>query len=214
MRRDPLDLRLLPAAAVCWAVALLAIVSSARIALGLGTTLLGVSVLTAAGVWASVQRPGRREDSRASTIRLVAVQIVMCFGLAGGVALSTGLSQHQLEHSGWTEAVTSDLPLTVTVRLRADPQPIATESFAGEPRQRAEVHVLDYREAGESQPESVDTSAVLFTDADEELKVGARYQTQVMVSPADQDERATAVLRPFTSGHGDHWAQEVGEDAW
>lgn len=204
---QPLDLRLLPAALVAWVAALTAIYSAAEVSLRLGAVLGAVGVVSAAVLWLL---------PRASSAALwgTAVQSVLCLVIGACVMISAGMTQHRQESTGWAEAVESDIPVQLTLRVSTDPQPLVSPGPHGEESSgiRTQAVVTHARLGAEQQPQRIGSDVVLFDRGDEpaELVAGRRYRLTATLSPARSGDQAAALVTPF----GDHEPQSLPEDSW
>lgn len=212
MGRQPLDLRLLPAASAAWATALTVVYSSAVISLSLGMVLTATTVLLAAALLLL-----GRESSRPLRIRGPALHLLLCAGLSAGVAFSAALTQYDHQQSGWNEAIASDAPVEVSLRVNADAQPLQRPQLDGQPGTRAQAVVDSFRTPGQQHavPARADVVVIhTLTEDTEPLRAGYRYQALVSATPTGPGERATAVLYPFGSQDltelpADRWTQSA-----
>ena len=195
--REPLDLRLLPAAISCWAAALLAVHSTAAGSLRLAAALGLLAVV------ALLLLPLGRRSPR---IAAVLPQLLLCAGLAAGVALSAAQTHYGHQASGWNQAVESEAPVEVTFRVTRDSHPFAPrgDQQAG---YRTEAVVISHRSPGAEHERSVTAEVLIFSDA--ELRAGHRYRALVSAAPTASGDRTTALLRSF----GDQSPQQLPPDA-
>lgn len=192
--RTPLDLRLLPAALVCWAVAWAAVHLPSAAALRLGTILSVCGVALAVIVWCAARRPP------------LALQMVLCCVLGGATALSAGGTMHGHGASGWDDVTRSEVPAEVIFRVIEDARPVAQPDFGGSPRIMAEAEVLRVDHGDGDGLGVVSAPVVVVMTWGEEaaaepsslpLTAGHRYRATVRTSATDPGQRATALLIPF-----------------
>ena len=229
----PLDLRLAPAAATAWGAALTAVHIRWEDGLLLGRMLLAGALLLA--VFLVVSGTLRRRDTRGGDVRgrharrrhahrrhawerlsTVLLHMVLCSALAGLVALGAAETQRDAELSGWTEAVESEVPLRVTLRVSGDAQRLDRPGFDGGQRLLAEVTVDSAVLSGRQDPSAVGSPAVLIVPLaegsapEETLTAGQRYEGLLRPAPASPGDRATALLFPF----GEDGLTELPPDRW
>lgn len=182
-RHQPLDLRLLPAAFMGWAVALVVVHSmperSACWALGL--VLIAVLAVITSLILAR----------RSPAWHKVMLQLVLCAGVGAGVAFSAAGTQYSHQDSGWTAAVQSEVPVEVTFRVTRDPFPFERRGADDESGYRSQAVVHSFG-TGQQQ---VRAEAMVFTDA--ELRAGHRYTGMMRAVPTEAGDRATALLYSF-----------------
>lgn len=193
--RTPLDLRLLPAALVCWAAAWAAVHLSGTSALRLGSVLLIWAVMLGAGAWL------------ADRWRPAVLQVVLCCAAGGATVLSAGQTMHSHQISGWDEVVDSEGSVEVVWRVLEDARESARPDFDGSPRIMAEAEVLWVEVRGRELIKPVGAPAVIVMSLGEEeewdgpaslpLQAGHRYRDTVRVLPTAAGERPTALLIPF-----------------
>lgn len=204
---QPLDLRLLPAALVAWAAALTAVHSAAETSLRLGAVLGGVGLISAAAL---ALLP------RASSARLwgTAVQTVLCLVIGACVMVSAGMAQHRQQSSGWAEAVDSDVPVEVTLRISADPRPLAGPSPTGDDAAgTCTPAVVTHARLGTEEARQHIGADVVLIDRDAapvRLVAGKRYRLTARLAPTGSGNQVTALVMPF----GDHEPQLLPEDSW
>ncbi|RJN31154.1 ComEC/Rec2 family competence protein [Nesterenkonia natronophila] len=194
MNRQALDLRLLPSALAGWVAALVAVNITVSVSLRVGSGLLaGALILTAAAL--VLRRPQSSESAgeRASFYRprrlaAVMLHLALSAGVATGATLSAAQTQYTQAESGWSDAVESPVPLSVTFRVTRDALPVQQRSGDG---YRSQAIVLSFGE----EEQTVRARAVVFTDA--ELQAGHRYTSQVRLSSTSSAHRSTAIMRPF-----------------
>lgn len=231
----PLDLRLLPAALAAWIAASAAVhlpwTAAAR---------LGWTAVIAAPALGLVLLLMRRVSGGAHTCligwcRHLLLHCVLCCLIAATVALSAASPQRAAEEAGWTEAVTSEIPFEVVVRVNGDAQLLDRPGFDGEDRLLAQVSVESAQLPGADSAHgagntegagstegaaALGVAAVLIVSVGEvsahgggtELVAGQRYRGTVRASPTESGDRATALLFPFgqegmTALSPDRWTQ-------
>lgn len=211
-QRQALDLRLVPASLAGWATALVVVHSGFPISLHVGSWLFAGALLATVGVFAL---RGARSSAQATTTatpswwrrtEVLILHMALSAGVASGVALSAAQTQHSHQESGWADAVTSEVPVSVTFRVTRDALPVQQLSGDG---YRSQAIVTSWGE--NSHP--VRAEVVIFTDT--ELEAGHRYTATMRLSSTAAAERATAVLRPFGSDEPrqqspDRWAHISG----
>lgn len=232
----PLDLRLLPAALAAWIAA-----SAAAHLPWTAAARLGWTAVIAAPALGLLLLLMRRRSTGAHTrligwCRHLLLHSVLCCLVAATVALSAAMPQRAAEEAGWTEAVTTELPFEVVVRVNGDAQLLDRPGFDGEDRLLAQVSVesaqLPSSDAadGDGSADSADgldgtdgavalgAAAVLIVSVGEvsadsgstELVAGQRYRGIVRASPAESGDRATALLFPF----GQDGLTALSPDRW
>lgn len=215
-RRQPLDLRLLPAALAAWAAALAAVRVSWETSRALALSLL-LCAVAAAVIAVLLFLRGSQQQARQGAAQpdlserpgvAVAVQAVMCLIIAAGVFASAASSVHQLAASGWTHTTQSPVPVEVTLRMGEDPQQTLRRAPGGAEQVRARVTVLAI--SGEEVSPQIGAEAVLLADAEqaEHMQSGHRYRLKVTATALEQAERATALLFPF----GETTVVQLGAD--
>ncbi|MCS3781998.1 ComEC/Rec2 family competence protein [Tsukamurella ocularis] len=107
--REQLDLRLLPAAIICWAAAAVALISAAAA----WWTAAGLAAVAAGAVVA------RRRDPR-PTAQMVCIVVAAAAGLGAGVAVSVALRVHDRERAAIADF---DAPGSVEIVLEVDEWP-------------------------------------------------------------------------------------------
>lgn len=192
MQRNRLDLRLLPAALAGWAAALVAVHSSGSVSLHLGGALVAASLGCASAALLGRRKCPAHAHGERWVMRdrggTVLLHLALSVGVAAAVTLSAAQTQHTHEESGWSEAVESPIPISVTFRVTRDASPVQQRSGDG---YRSDAAVLSFGE--NDQP--VRAHAVVFTDT--ELRAGHRYTSKMLLSATDSAERSTAVMRPW-----------------
>ncbi|WP_300342937.1 ComEC/Rec2 family competence protein [Nesterenkonia sp.] len=206
--RQPLDLRLLPAACLSWAAAFAAISSSASVSLGLGLTLALVACALGLALWLLPQ-------AAASRMWPVALQALLCTAVCCAVALSAAGDQRRWEETGWNQAVDSGVPIQVQLRVTADPAPLAPadseldwgSETAGH---RAAAEVLQAELPGSPAAQQIEAPVVLIDRSGQagDLQAGQRYSGLVTLGETEGADRATAVAAPF----GDEAFTRLPED--
>lgn len=212
--RQPLDLRLLPAACAAWLAALLVLPASAGDALRLGV----VALSTALTMVLALCLLARTVTSRWWGVSL---HVVLALAVVGAVCLSAGAVHHRMDTTGWQDAVKDGVPVEATLRITEDSQPVGgpgTED-ATQLRVRAVVLSAALPHAGGA-PRSVRNvraDVVLITDAptpgeSAPVVAGQRYSGWITTSETTPGDRATALVKPL-SAQGlveeppDTWAQ-------
>jgi competence protein ComEC len=194
MNRQALDLRLLPAALAGWVAALVAVHSAVSASLRIGGGLLAGALIVAASALL-LRRPRSSESAgeRASFYRwrrlaAVMLHLALSAGVAAGATFSAAQTQYTQAESGWSDAVESPVPLSVTFRVTRDALPVQQRSGDG---YRSQAVVLSFGE----QDQTVRAHAVVFTDT--ELQAGHRYTSQLRLSSTSAADRSTAIMRPL-----------------
>lgn len=232
----PLDLRLLPAALAAWIAA-----SAATHLPWAAAARLGWTAVIAAPALGLLLLLMRRRSTGAHTrligwCRHLLLHSVLCCLVAATVALSAAMPQRAAEEAGWTEAVTTELPFEVVVRVNGDAQLLDRPGFDGEDRLLAQVSVESAQlpgsdaadgDGGADSADGLDgtdgavalgAAAVLIVSVGEvsadsgstELVAGQRYRGTVRASPAESGDRATALLFPF----GQDGLTALSPDRW
>lgn len=209
-RRQPLDLRLLPAACAGWGAALLVLPAEAGAALGLGAVLMGTAVLMGAALCLVPRGQGARWWA-------LCLQVTLSIAVAGAVALSAGHVHHTMETSGWSDAVQDGAPVHVTLRVTEDAVPVGgpTVDRPGQVRVRAVVHTAALPEREERTEVGADVVLLAPSEPEDtaaEWVAGKRYSGWVSTTATEGVDRASALLVPLgpdelSAEPADRWSQ-------
>ncbi|MBE1524020.1 DNA internalization-related competence protein ComEC/Rec2 [Nesterenkonia lutea] len=202
MTSRPLDLRLLPAALAAWASALAAVHLPWAQALQLGWTLVVAGVLLTLTAWLL---------NRLFTDP-TPLHVLLCCVVAGLVALTVGADARELSARGWHQAVESEAPVTVTLRVTGQPQLLSERGFGGAEQVLGEAVVEQAIWTDREVPSALDASVVIIeelTGPDLPFTAGRRYQGLAQLTPAENGQRATAVVFPY----GEQ-LEELPADRW
>ncbi|HKR49741.1 MAG TPA: ComEC/Rec2 family competence protein [Pseudonocardiaceae bacterium] len=175
----PLDLRLVPAALAGWAVVL------AGLYLGsVAAAALGAGGLLAAG---------------AAALRRRSAAVLAVGGVTAALALVVGVQTWQVEHHPVRAAAERGSAATVLVRVRDDPQAIASSGYGGRRPQPQQVVVRAELEAAEVAGHRWRTGGrvVLLAPAQgwTGLLPGQRVRAAGLLAAPDRSDLTVAVLR-------------------
>ncbi|NLS10177.1 MBL fold metallo-hydrolase [Nesterenkonia sp. MY13] len=206
---QPLDLRLLPAVLVLWPAAFFGVGLTVT-ALRVTATVLVLAAALGIGCWLLTSA---RRRLRGISVRSLLAHSVLCAGVAAAVLLTVANTKDGWVQSGWADAVASDVPVEVTLRITGDAQPLQSRGFDGTDQVRLPVRVLSYRSPGGETFTAVGAEAVAIlpaqnhasagsestTAAQAPLEAGSRYRGLMQAGQTASTDRVTAVLRPFGS---------------
>ncbi|WP_430333185.1 ComEC/Rec2 family competence protein [Rhodococcus sp. ACT016] len=124
-RERPLDLRLVPSAAACWAVTLVGLLAGWRPAMVVAIALAGVGTLAAALlVW-------RRGRATRPVLIDVGVVVVAAALLGAGFAAAIAVRAHAVAVHPLVHKAATGASATLTVVLADDPKPLRSKGFGG-----------------------------------------------------------------------------------
>ncbi len=175
----PHDLRLVPAAVTGWAVVLTGLYLGS-----LAAAALGVAGLLVAG---------------AAALRGRSATVLAVGGVAAALALVVGTQAWQVEHHPVREAAERGSVATVLVRLRDDPQAVASAGYGGRRPQPQRMVISAELEAAELAGHQWRTGGrvVLLTPAQgwTGLLPGQRVRATGLLAAPDRSDLTVAVLR-------------------
>jgi len=188
-RARPLDLRLVPSAAICWAATIVGMLAGWRAAATLGLGLAGAGALAAGiALW------GRRRGVP-STVVGVAVATVAATLLGAGFAAAIAVRAHAVAVHPLAGKAADGASATLSVVLADDPKPLRGQGFGGARRLMIRASLQSVTDAGGTT--GVGGSVVVFAEAAqwENLLPGQRVTLRGRLTEPERSDLTVAVVR-------------------
>ncbi|MDH6678329.1 competence protein ComEC [Rhodococcus sp. LBL1] len=188
-RVRPLDLRLVPSAAACWAATIVGMLGGWRAAAVLGIVLAGVGALSAVTVvW--VRRRG------ASPIVVgVGVAAVAAALLGAGFAAAIAVRAHAVAVHPLAAKAATQASATLTVVVDDDPKPLRSSGFGGRRQLMIRASLRSVTDAGGTT--SAGGSVLVFAEAPqwENLLPGQQVSLRGRLAAPERSDLTVAVVR-------------------
>ncbi|RVW04842.1 ComEC/Rec2 family competence protein [Rhodococcus spongiicola] len=186
----PLDLRLVPSAAVCWAVTIVGLLAGWRpVAVlavglaGLGAVLTGLATCRSHGGWPDAARVA------------VSVGVVAAALLGTGFAVAIAVRSHAIEVHPLAQRADSGGFVTMAVVLQEDPKGLRGNGFGGEERLLVRASLREIRD-GDSRV-SVGGSVLVFAEGPQwgSLLPGQQVTLRGRLTVPERSDLTVAVVR-------------------